>query len=112
MHMIRQDKIRATDIGVAASIIGRLGFDMKPAAAYASSLKFQGVREMSCICPLCSAGCRCIAHVQGGEVVRTEGAGDLVRNGDPVRNSECALRSKGAAILPVIAAELNILDGK
>ena len=107
MHMIRQDKIRATDIGAAAPVIGRLGFDVKPVAAYASRLVVQSVREMSCICPLCSAGCRCIAHVQGREVVRTEGEA-----GDPVRNSECVLRSKSAAMLPMIAAELNILGGK
>jgi len=106
MHMIRQDKIRATDIGGTAPAVGRLGFDMKPVAAYASRLKVQGVREMSCICPLCSAGCPCIAHVQGSSVVRTEGAGD------PDRNRECVLRSKGAAMLPVIAAQLNILNGK
>ena len=106
MHMIRQYKIKATDIGGTAPAVGRLGFDMKPVAAYASSLKVQGVREMTCICPLCSAGCPCIAHVKGREVVRTEGAVNSVRN------SECALRSKGAAMLPVIAAQLNILNGK
>ncbi|MDD3082932.1 MAG: hypothetical protein PHW17_12010 [Desulfobacterales bacterium] len=107
MHIIRQDEMRARGLGAAAPVIRRLGFDMKPVAAYASRLKVQSVREMSCICPLCSAGCHCIAHVQGREVVRTEGEA-----GDPVKNSECALRSKGAAMLPVIAAELNILSGK
>lgn len=106
MHMIRQNETRAMDIGAAAPVIGRMGFDMKPVMSYASRLKVQSVREMGCICQLCSAGCHCIAHVQGSEVVRTEGAGDSVRN------RECVLRSKDAAMLPVIAAELNILVGK
>lgn len=101
MDMIRRGYIEATNTGTVADALSRLAFDPMPIRAYASDLEFEGVRELSSICPLCSENCRYIAHVKAGRVVSAEG--------DPgYRVSQGALCEKGAAMLPLIAVASDV----
>ena len=80
----------ASAIGVA---MGKLGFDLSPAHAYAvdlrKNLKYAG--ETTTICPYCAVGCGAIVHASGGKVINIEGDPDHPIN----RGSLC---SKGSSL--------------
>lgn len=84
-------KISGTSaIGVA---IGKLGFDLSPAHAYAAKLRknLKYARETTTICPYCAVGCCAIVHASGGKVINIEGDPDHPIN----RGSLC---SKGSSL--------------
>jgi formate dehydrogenase major subunit len=84
-------KISGTSaIGVA---VGKLGFDLSPAHAYAAKLRknLKYARETTTICPYCAVGCCAIVHASGGKVINIEGDPDHPIN----RGSLC---SKGSSL--------------
>lgn len=98
----RRGFLKLTGAGVTAMTLSQLGFDLKPAQAYAASLKIEGCKEVGSICPFCAVTCHYIAHVRDGKVISTEGDADY-----PV--SEGSLCAKGAAQLSMINSHHRLL---
>jgi len=90
MSVSRRGFIKLLGAGTAAFGLSRLGLDVRPAHAYALSLKTAGAREVVSICPYCSCGCNIIMYVRDGKFISSEGDPDY-----PV--SEGSLCAKGAA---------------
>ena len=82
--------------------LGQLGFDLKPAYAYAKALKIEGAKEVISTCAFCSCGCEIIMHVKDGKLVSSEGNPDY-----PV--SEGALCAKGAAYYAMHVSDHRVL---
>ena len=57
MTVSRRGFIKLLGAGTACFGLSRLGLDVKPAQAYATSLKTAGAKEIVSICPYCSCGC-------------------------------------------------------
>ena len=90
MSVSRRGFIKLLGAGTACLGLSRLGLDVKPAQAYAASLKTAGAKEIVSICPYCSCGCNIIMYVKDGTFISSEGDPDY-----PV--SEGSLCAKGAA---------------
>lgn len=90
MKLSRRGFMKWTGAGAAALSLSRLGFDVKPVAAYATTLRIAGAKEVVSICPFCSCGCNIIMFIKDGKFISSEGDPDY-----PV--SEGALCPKGAA---------------
>lgn len=90
MNVSRRGFIKLLGAGTACYGLSRLGLDVKPALAYATSLKTAGSKEVLSICPYCSCGCNIIMSVRDGQLISSEGDPDY-----PV--SEGSLCPKGAA---------------
>lgn len=90
MAVSRRGFIKLLGAGTACLGLSRLGLDVKPAQAYATSLKTAGAKEVVSICPYCSCGCNIIMYVKNGKFISSEGDPDY-----PV--SEGSLCAKGAA---------------
>jgi formate dehydrogenase major subunit len=98
----RRGFMKITGAGVAAMSLGQLGFDLKPAYAYAKGLKIEGAKEVISTCAFCSCGCEIIMHVKDGKLVSSEGNPDY-----PV--SEGALCAKGAAYYAMHVSDHRVL---
>ena len=90
----------ASAIGLA---VGKLGFDMSPAYAYAADMKknLKAARETTTICPYCAVGCCAIVHASDGKVINIEGDPDHPIN----RGSLC---SKGSSLYQLANNESRI----
>ncbi len=98
MNCNRRDFMKLTGTGVVGLSLTQLGFDLKPAHAYATSLKIEGAKEVLTVCPFCSVSCHIVAYVKNGKLVGTEGDPDYPIN-------EGALCAKGAALLSMTRNE-------
>ena len=101
----RRGFMKITGAGVAAMSLGQLGFDLKPAYAYAKALKIEGAKEVISTCAFCSCGCQIIMHVKDGKIVSSEGDPDY-----PV--SEGSLCPKGAAFYAMHVSDHRVLVPK
>lgn len=101
----RRGFMKITGAGVAAMSLGQLGFDLKPAYAYAKALKIEGAKEILSVCGFCSCGCEIIMHVKDGKMVSSEGNADY-----PI--SEGALCPKGAAFYSMHVSDHRVLKPK
>lgn len=97
--------MKITGAGVAAMSLGQLGFDLRPAYAYAKALKIEGAKEVISTCAFCSCGCQIIMHVKDGKIVSSEGDPDY-----PV--SEGSLCPKGAAFYAMHVSDHRVLVPK
>ena len=95
MNYNRRDFMKLTGAGVATLSLAQLGFNLKPAYAYAAKLKIEGAKEVLTVCPFCAVSCHIVAYVKNNKLVGTEG--------DPV--NEGALCAKGAALLTMARSE-------
>jgi formate dehydrogenase major subunit len=102
MKVTRRDFIKVSGLGVASIALAQLGFDLKPAEAYAAGLKIKGAQEAISICPFCSVCCHLIVHVKDGKIINIEGD-----PGYPV--SQGALCAKGAAMLQMVNSPHRLL---
>ena len=98
----RRGFMKLTGAGVAAVSLGQLGFDLKPAYAYAKALKIEGAKEVISTCAFCSCGCQVIMHIKNGQIVSSEGDPDY-----PV--SEGSLCPKGAAFYAMHVSDHRVL---
>ena len=90
--------MKLTGAGVATLSLAQLGFNLKPAYAYAAKLKIEGAKEVLTVCPFCAVSCHIVAYVKNNKLVGTEGDPD-----HPV--NEGALCAKGAALLTMARSE-------
>jgi formate dehydrogenase major subunit len=72
MKLTRRGFMKWTGAGAAALSLSRLGFDLKPVAAYAADLKIAGAKEVVSICPFCSCGCNIIMYIKDGKFISSE----------------------------------------
>ncbi len=91
MDCTRRGFLKMVGAGALCLTLSQFGFDLKEAKAYARSLKIEGAKEVSTICPFCAVCCQVIAHVRDGKLVSTEGDPDFPVN-------EGSLCAKGAAL--------------
>jgi len=101
----RRGFMKITGAGVAVMSLGQLGFDLKPAYAYAKALKIEGAKEVISTCPFCSCGCQIIMHIKDGKIVSSEGDPDY-----PV--SEGSLCAKGAAFYTMQVSDHRVITPK
>ena len=101
----RRGFMKLTGAGVAAVSLSQLGFDLKPAYAYAKALKIEGAKEVLSTCAFCACGCQIIMHVKDGKIVSSEGDPDY-----PV--SEGSLCPKGAAFYQMHVSDHRVLVPK
>lgn len=101
----RRGFMKLTGAGVAAVSLSQLGFDLKPAYAYAKALKIEGAKEVISTCAFCSCGCQIIMHIKDGKIVSSEGDPDY-----PV--SEGSLCPKGAAFYQMHVSDHRVLVPK
>ena len=90
MQYSRRGFMKLTGAGVTALSLSQLGFDLKAAESYATTLKIEGAKEVQSTCPYCSCGCQVIMHIKDGKFISSEGDPDY-----PV--SEGSLCPKGAS---------------
>lgn len=105
MNCTRRGFLKLTGAGVACISLSQLGFSLKEAKAYATSLKIEGAKEVITICPFCSVSCHIIAYVKNGKLISTEGDPD-----HPV--NEGSLCAKGAALLSMSRNHHRLLKPK
>ncbi len=93
MRITRRTFFKLSGTSAVGVAIGKLGFDLSPAYAYAVDLKknLKYAKETTTICPYCAVGCGAIVHASGGKVINIEGDPDHPIN----RGSLC---SKGSAL--------------
>jgi formate dehydrogenase major subunit len=91
MGMNRRQFLKTTCVTVSGVTLGALGFDLKPIAVYAASLRTLHATQTTTICPYCAVGCGILIHTIDGKVVNTEGDPDHPIN-------EGSLCSKGMAV--------------
>jgi len=91
MEVSRRRFMKIVGVGATALSVSQLGIDLRPARAYAASLKIEGGKEVISICPFCSCGCNTLVHVKDGKIVNIEGDPDY-----PI--SAGGLCAKGAAL--------------
>lgn len=99
MELTRRGFLKLTGTTFSAAALGSLGFDLSAVAAYASTMKLKGTREVTTICPYCAVGCGIIVHVREGKVVETAGDADHPIN-------EGTLCSKGGS-LKALSGDFN-----
>ncbi len=93
MKITRRTFLKVSGTSAIGIAMGKLGFDMTPAYAYATDLKkdLKAAKETSTICPYCAVGCCAIVHASGEKVINIEGDPDHPIN----RGSLC---SKGSSL--------------
>jgi formate dehydrogenase major subunit len=93
MELTRRQFVQVSGAAAAGLAFSGLGADLKPVAAHARTLKTQGAKETTTICPYCAVGCGAIVSAGGkdGRIINIEGDPDHVI-------SRGALCSKGAAL--------------
>lgn len=90
MGISRRGFMKLTGVGLACLGLGDLGLSARPAAAFATTLRIAGAKEVQSTCPFCSCGCSILMFIKDGKFLSSEGDPDY-----PV--SEGALCAKGAA---------------
>src|SRR5438552_1617144 len=70
-------------VGVAGAAVSVFGFDVKPAAAQARSLKIDRTTETRSVCPYCAVGCSVIIHTLGDKARNVTGSTVVHVEGDP-----------------------------
>ena len=93
MKITRRTFFKISGVSAIGVTMGKLGFDMTPAHAYAVDLRknLKSAKETTTICPYCAVGCCAIVHASGGKVINIEGDPDHPIN----RGSLC---SKGSSL--------------
>ncbi len=102
MAITRRGFMKMAGAGAACLTLSQLGFDLKPAQAFAAALKTAGAKEVVSICPFCSCGCNIIMSVKDGKFISSEGDPDY-----PV--SEGSLCAKGAAFHSMHMSDHRVL---
>ncbi len=105
MSCNRRNFMKVTSASIVGLGLAQLGFDLKPAFAYAAKLKIEGAKEVITVCPFCAVSCHIVAYVKKGKLVGTEGDPD-----HPV--NEGALCAKGAALLSMARSEHRLKKPK
>ena len=98
MAYTRRSFLKMVGAGAMCLSLAHFGFDLKEAKAYATSLKIEGAKEVSTVCPFCAVCCQVIAYVKDGKLISTEGDPDFPVN-------EGSLCAKGAALLSMYTGE-------
>jgi len=99
MKITRRTFLKASGAAAAGTVLmGRLGFDLSPAEAYAQGLRIKGAKETTTICCYCSVGCGILVHTKEGKVINSEGDPDHPIN-------EGSLCSKGSSLYQVVNNE-------
>src|SRR5438046_761540 len=96
-------------VGVAGAAVSVFGFDVKPAAAQARSLKIDRTTETRSVCPYCAVGCSVIIHTLGDKARNVTGSTVVHVEGDtdsPVKRG--TLCSKGATLKDDIVNDRRI----
>lgn len=102
MKITRRTFIKISGTAAAGTfLMGRLGFDLSPAEAYAQELRIKGAKETTTVCCFCSVGCGLLVHTKDGKVISSEGDPDHPIN-------EGALCSKGSSIYQVVNNESRL----
>ncbi len=96
--------------GVAGGVVGAavsvFGFDVKPAAAQARTLKIERTTETRSVCPYCAVGCSVIIHTLGDRSRNVTGTTVVHVEGDPDSPiNRGTLCSKGATLRDDIVNE-------
>jgi len=94
MEISRRTFLKVSGAATGGALLGRLGFGLRAARAYAQPLKVKYARETTTICPYCAVGCGEIVSTHQGKVINIEGDPDHPIN----RGSLC---SKGGALYQV-----------
>lgn len=98
MDCSRRGFLKMVGAGAICLTLSQMGFNLKEAKAYARSLKIEGAKEVTSVCPFCAVCCQIIAYVKDGKLISTEGDPDFPVN-------EGALCAKGAALLTMYTGE-------
>ena len=98
MAYTRRSFLKMVGAGAMCLSLAHFGFDLKEAKAYATSLKIEGAKEVSTVCPFCAVCCQVIGYVKDGKLISTEGDPDFPVN-------EGSLCAKGAALLSMYTGE-------
>ena len=102
MKCTRRSFLKFAGASAVCLTLGQMGFNLEAARAYAGSLKIEGAKEVTTICPFCAVCCRVIAYVRDGKLVATEGDPDFPVN-------EGALCAKGAALFTMYTSQHRLL---
>src|SRR5437667_12038209 len=70
-------------VGVAGAAVSVFGFDVKPAAAQARSLKIDRTTETRSVCAYCAVGCSVTIHTLGDKARNVTGSTVVHVEGDP-----------------------------
>ena len=99
MKITRRTFFKFSGVSAIGVAMGKLGFDLTPAHAYAADLKknLKSARETTTICPYCAVGCCAIVHASGGKVINIEGY-RIWRTYDLYRINRGSLCSKGSSL--------------
>ena len=96
-------------VGVAGAAVSVFGFDVKPAAAQARSLKIDRTTETRSVCPYCAVGCSVIIHTLGDKARNVTGSTVVHVEGDPDSPvNRGTLCSKGATLKDDIVNDRRI----
>ena len=76
MGISRRGFMNLTGVGLTCLGLSDLGFDLRPAAAYATTLRIEGCKEYQSTCPFCSCGCSILMFVRDGQFISSEGDPD------------------------------------
>ena len=96
-------------VGVAGAAVSVFGFDVKPAAAQARSLKIARTTETRSVCPYCAVGCSVIIHTLGDKARNVTGSTVVHVEGDPDSPvNRGTLCSKGATLKDDIVNDRRI----
>jgi formate dehydrogenase major subunit len=94
MEISRRSFLARTGAAGTGALLGSLGLEFRPSAAFASAARPQRGKITTTICPFCGVGCGQIVEVQDGRIVSIEGDPDHPIN-------EGSLCSKGAALYQI-----------
>jgi len=96
-------------VGVAGAAVSVFGFDVKPAAAQARSLKIDRTTDTRSVCPYCAVGCSVIIHTLGDKARNVTGSTVVHVEGDPDSPvNRGTLCSKGATLKDDIVNDRRI----
>jgi formate dehydrogenase major subunit len=101
MKLDRRQFMKISGATAAGLAVSRLGFDLRPVKAHASTLKTEHARESRTICPYCAVGCGAIVSTSrgaDGRVISIEGDPEHVIN-------RGALCTKGASLRQLVENE-------
>ena len=60
MAYTRRSFLKMVGAGAMCLSLAHFGFDLKEAKAYATSLKIEGAKEVTTVCPFCAVCCQVI----------------------------------------------------
>lgn len=101
MPLTRRDFLKASSVGVAASLLTEFGLDVAALAKETVPLRIHKAKQTFTICPFCAVGCGLLVHSEGNKVLFSEGNPDHPIN----EGSACA---KGSALFAVPKAERRV----